>query len=61
MAYRIIANGEDVQSGVVEIIADTRAEMETLPTDYNPGSDTIVIEDSSVWMLGNDFKWHELV
>lgn len=60
MAYKIIANGEDVQSSVVEIIVDTRADMDTLPTDYSAGSDSIVIEDSSVWMLGNDKQWHEI-
>lgn len=60
MAYRIIANGEDVQSSVVEIVVDARSEMDSLPIDYSAGSDAIVIEDSSVWMLGNDHQWHEL-
>ena len=58
--YRIIANGEDVQQTVVEIVADTLADIETLPTMFSPGSDCIVLEDSSVWMLGNDKVWHEL-
>lgn len=60
MAYRLIANGEDIQSGVVELVVDARSEIATLPTDYNPGSDAIVLEDSSVWMLGNDKEWHEI-
>ena len=58
--YRIISNGEDVQQNVVEIIVDELAEVTTLPTYFNPGSDCIVLEDSSVWMLGNDKVWHEL-
>ena len=60
MAYRVIANGEDVQSGVVEIVADTLADVSTLPINYSAGSDAIVIENSSVWMLGNDKQWHEI-
>ena len=60
MAYKIIANGEDVQNSVVEIVVDYRAEIGTLPTEYSAGSDAIVIEDSSVWMLGNDKTWHEI-
>ena len=60
MAYRIIANGEDVQNDVVEIVVDTRNEINDLPTTYGIGSDAIVIQDSSVWMLGNDSEWHEL-
>ena len=60
MAYRVIANGEDMQSGVVEIVADTLADVSTLPTNYSAGSDAIVIENSSVWMLGNDKQWHEI-
>lgn len=60
MAYTIIKNGDNTQSSVVELVVDTRAEIETLPTTYGVGSDAIVIEDSSVWMLGNDMLWHEI-
>ncbi len=58
--YRIIANGEDVQQSVVEIVADLLADIADLPTNVSPGSDCIVLEDSSVWMLGSDNVWHEL-
>ena len=58
--YKVIANGEDVQQNVVEIVVDTLTEMATLPTIFGVGSDCIVLEDSSVWMLGNDKVWHEL-
>lgn len=44
----------------VEIIADLRTDIDTLPTYYGVGSTCFVIEDSSIWMLGNDAKWHEL-
>ena len=58
--YKVIANGEDVQQSVVEIVADTLADINILPVIYSPGSDCIVLEDSSVWMLGNDKIWHQL-
>ena len=63
--YRVISNGEDVQQNVVEIIADTLSDLDDLQTEtetsyYGAGSDCIVLEDSSVWMLGNDKIWHRL-
>lgn len=60
MAYIITKNGDITQSSVVEICVDYRVDIEDLPTNYGVGSDAIVLEDSSVWMLGNDFEWHEL-
>lgn len=60
MAYKITVNGNNIQSSVVEIIADTVADVDSLPTDVGIGSDCIVLENSSVFMLGNDLTWHEL-
>lgn len=60
MAYKITVNGNNIQSSVVEIIADTVADVADLPTDVGVGSDCIVLENSSVYMLGNDLVWHEL-
>lgn len=44
----------------VEITADLRSDITVVPTYYGVGSTCFVIEDSSVWMLGNDAVWHEL-
>lgn len=60
MAYKVIRNGDNTQSSVVEIVVDTLSELSDLPTEYGVGSDAIVLEDSSVWMLGNDNTWHQL-
>ena len=60
MAHKVISNGGNVQSSVVEVIVDTLAEIADLPTDFGVGSDCICLEDSSVWMLGNDKTWHEI-
>ena len=42
--------------------ADTRADIETLPIapEVALGSDCLVIEDSSVWLLNSENKWKEL-
>lgn len=59
--YNVISNGNNVQSAVTEFVADTLNDIDTLPTTgITPGSDCIVLEDSSVWMLGNDKTWHQL-
>lgn len=60
MAYKVIKNSDTTQSNVVEIVADTTADLADLSVDYGVGSDCIVLEDSSVYMLGNDKVWHEL-
>lgn len=60
MAYKVTVNGNNIQSSVCEIIADTAADVENLPTDVGVGSDCIVLEDSTVFMLGSDHVWHEL-
>lgn len=60
MAYKVTSNGSNIQSDVVELVVDTTAELNDVPTTFGVGSDAIVLEDSSVWMLGNDKQWHEL-
>lgn len=58
--YSIKQQGDTVQSYVIEAVADTRADIASLPTTWAVGSTCLVIEDSSVWILGNDLIWHEL-
>lgn len=60
MAYRVSKTSNEISSDIIEIVADARNEVETIPTTYGSGSTIFVIEDSSVWMLGNDKHWHEL-
>jgi len=60
MTSTVIRNADTTQSSVVEIVADTLQDLNELSTDYGIGSDCIVLENSSVWMLGNDKQWHEL-
>ena len=60
MAFKVTVNGNNIQSSVVEIIADTESDIADLPTDVGIGSDCICLENSSVYMLGNDKVWHEI-
>ena len=58
--YSVTANGNNIQSSVVEIVADELNDIANLPTTYGPGSTCLVLEDSSVWMLDHDQVWHEI-
>ena len=46
-----------------EFVADELSDIEDLPKDSNylkPGSKCTVIEDTSIWFLGNDYEWHQV-
>lgn len=58
--YGIKQQGDTVQNGVIEAVADNLADIQTLPTKWSIGSTCLVIEDSSVWILGSDRIWHKL-
>ena len=58
--YNITRQGDTDQYNLMSYMCDNRTDIETLPTDCNAGSPCIVIEDSSVWMLGTDKTWKEL-
>ena len=64
MAYTINQQGNTVQYGIYEVVCDTLENLQELPSgedcDWSPGSSCIVLENSSVWMLGNDLTWHQL-
>ena len=58
--YSIKQQGDTVQTYVIEAVADTRADIASLPTTWAVGSTCLIIEDSSVWILGNNLIWQEL-
>ena len=58
--YRILKNGDTTQADILEITADNLTDISELPTTCGAGSTCLVIENSSVWVLGNDKKWHQL-
>lgn len=58
-----ISQDGDISYGIAELIADKRKDVEGIPNkmpkDCAPGSSCVVIEDSSVWLLGSD-GWQEV-
>lgn len=50
--YAITKQADKTQTYVQELIADTAADVDTIPTTgLKPGSTVIVLEDSTVYML----------
>lgn len=60
MAFSIIRQGDTDQYNLLSYCCDERDDVKKLPVNSGIGSSCIVIEDSSVWMLGSDKGWHEL-
>ena len=58
--YRITTNGQNVAPDVVQLVIDELAAIEELPNDFGIGSTAICLENSSVYMLGNDRAWHKI-
>ena len=58
--YNIIRQGDTDQYDLMSYMCDNRIDIKTLPTNCCAGSTCIVIEDSSVWMLGTDKGWHKI-
>ena len=58
--YKIIKNGDNTSSSVVQLVADQVSDVDILPKNVGVGSSCIVLENSSVWMIGNDKQWHKL-
>lgn len=58
--YNIKQQGDTVENGILEYVADTREDIKKIPPMGRMGSTCLVIEDSSVWILGSDKQWHKL-
>ena len=58
--YNIIRQGDTNQHDLMSYMCDNLADIGILPTDCGAGSTCIIIEDSSVWMLGTDKEWHKI-
>ena len=60
MAISITKQSDKTYAYVTEFVADTVADVASLPTNKAPGSICIVIEDTSVYMLNNNGEWKKL-
>jgi hypothetical protein len=64
LAWTITKIGGKPNSGLYnEIVAQTRADIAALPTNYDKisfGSQCLCLEDSSVWILDGNNTWKEI-
>lgn len=58
--YNIMNQSGKTAYNLLELIADSREDIADLPTTCTPGSTCLVIEDSSVWVLGSSNEWKEI-
>ena len=57
MAYRITSQRGEVEAYVMELVCDTEADVETLPTvNCAAGSSCLVIDTSSVYVLNTEIQ-----
>lgn len=60
MAYSSYQNSDNIVPYFVALVADELADIAEIPTHFAVGSTCFVIEDSSLWILGNDKEWHKI-
>lgn len=62
MAYKIVRQTTDAQSGVeIKAILDSAADLDTLGTNYSPGSLAVVADkDTPMYMLNASKQWKEI-
>ena len=60
--YNVRKASDNISPYIMEYVVSTRADIDTLPVKPTcaAGSTCICLEDSSVWMFGDDSIWHEL-
>ena len=58
--FSVTKNSDTTQPYIVEITADTEADVAKLPTHYTPGSTCLVIAESKVYILNHNHEWVEL-
>lgn len=59
MAYSSYQNSDNIVPYYMALVADTEADISSLPTSCAPGSTCVVIEGSILYILGNDKIWHK--
>ena len=55
--YSQIKTGEKTTPNTVELVADSAADIEKLPTHYAPGSTCLVVDGSVVYVLSPSKEW----
>lgn len=57
MAIRLTKENDHVQYGTTNFVADTDADIASLPTKVTPGSECFCIETSTTYILNNQGEW----
>lgn len=55
--YSVIKQNDNISAYVTEYVADTDADISSLPTTVYPGSVCIITSTSNVYMLNNNKEW----
>lgn len=53
----LYANSNDILYGIKKYVADTEADITSLPTNIKPGSMVFVIGSGNCYMLGSSGTW----
>lgn len=57
MSFRLTRNRDVTSYGVVSYIVDQDSDINTLPTDHEPGSTAVVAGNSDLYILNNQHRW----
>jgi hypothetical protein len=58
--YRLYKQNDDVAAYVTEFVADTDADVASLPTTVYPGSTCVVADSANVYIFNASYKWVKL-
>lgn len=60
--YAATKTGGEITAYVMEFVVDNLSDIDTLPVSPKcaPGSSCLVLENSSVWILGIDNIWKQI-
>lgn len=58
--FSIMKENNKIYNGLTEFIADSSDDLENLPTDVSPGSQCLIIEPFSVYVLNNQKQWIQI-
>lgn len=61
MGFYATTNGSKIESGVVELVADTLADLDAINIkSISPGSSCIILETAQVFILNTKKEWISL-
>lgn len=58
--FNIVKQGDKTTAYVTQYVADTAADIDSLPINCAPGSTCLIIETSEKYMLNNNYEWKKI-